>query len=46
MLLVCWEEGELLEEHLLHIAEDALLAFAALDRQHQTPLSQHPGRIS
>ena len=46
MHLVCWEEGELLKEDVLDTAEDALLAFAALDRQHQTPLSQHPGRIS
>ena len=42
MLLVCWEQGELLKEHLLDTAEDALLAFAALDREHQTPLSEHP----
>jgi hypothetical protein len=45
-LLVCWEEGELLNEHLLDTAEDALLAFAALDSEHQTPLSQHPDRFS
>jgi hypothetical protein len=44
MLLVCWEEGE--KEHLLDTAEDALLAFAALDSEHQTPLSQHPDRFS
>ncbi len=45
-LLVCLEDGELLKEHLLHTAEDALLAFAALDSEHQTPLSQHPDRFS
>ncbi len=45
-LLVCWEEGELLKKDLLDTAEDALLAFAALDSEHQTPLSQHPDRFS
>ena len=29
MLLACWEEGQLLKEHVLDTAEDALLAFAA-----------------
>ncbi len=46
MLLVCWEEGELLKKDVLDTAEDALLAFAALDREHQTPLSQHPDKFS
>jgi hypothetical protein len=46
MLLVCWEQGELLKEHLLDTAEDALVAFAALDSEQQTPLSQHPDRFS
>ncbi len=34
MLLVCWEEGELLKKDVLDTAEDALLAFAALDNAH------------
>jgi hypothetical protein len=45
MLLICWEEGELLKKDVLHTAEDALLAFAALHCEHQTPLSQHPDRF-
>jgi hypothetical protein len=46
MLLVWWEEGELLKKDVMDTAEDALLAFAALHSEHQTPLSQHPDRFS
>jgi hypothetical protein len=46
VLLICGEEGELLKKDVLDTAEDAFLAFTALDSEHQTPLSQHPDRFS